>query len=56
MRNPDSCTKHDLPTERSVERKYNQRIQAGGDQLDAGGRIAGALRNILNSKYIRIFG
>lgn len=56
VRDPDSCTKYDLPTERPVERKYSQRIQAGETDLNAGGRIAGALRNVLNSKYIRIFG
>lgn len=56
MRDPDSCTKYDLPTERPVERKYSRRIQAGETDLNAGGRIAGALRNVLNSKYIRIFG
>lgn len=38
-----------------MERKYSQRIQARETNLDAGGRIADALRNVLKSKYIRIF-
>lgn len=39
-----------------MEKKYSQRIQARETDLDAGGRIAGALRNVLRSKYIKISG
>lgn len=54
MRDPDSQTKHDLPAERPMERKYSQGIQTRETNLDAGGRIADALRNVLESKYVRI--
>lgn len=56
MRDPDSWTKHGLPTERPVESKYSQRIQARETDLHAGGRISDALIKVLKSKYIRIFG
>lgn len=55
MRDPDSWTKHDLPTERPTESRYSQRIQAKETDLHAGGGIADALRNVLKSKYVSIF-
>lgn len=51
---PASWTKCNLHTERTTERKHSQRIQV--TELVAGGRIAGALRDVLKSKYLRNIG
>lgn len=54
MRGPASWTKHNLHTERTIERKHSQRIQV--TELVAGGRIGGVLRDVLKSKYLRNIG
>lgn len=54
MRGPASWTKHNLHTERTIERNHSQRIQV--TELVAGGRIAGALRDVVKSKYLSNIG